>query len=106
MNLVMNLLRYIGIIIYYLPLEHISNKRLERRHHISTDHGPMVQGGLLTAHPGSVHGDGEAPGDESSLRQGAGTGFPGNPDLEMAAVVKQRRDHRKGFCPGGFRVMR
>ena len=34
----------------------------------------MVQGGLLTAHPGSVHGDGEAPGDESSLRQGAGTG--------------------------------
>src|ERR1041385_3712017 len=26
MKLVMNLFRYIGIIIYYLPLEHISNK--------------------------------------------------------------------------------
>src|SRR4051812_8528110 len=28
MKLVMNLLRYIGIIIYYLPLEHISNSIL------------------------------------------------------------------------------
>src|SRR3954464_10744862 len=27
MKLVMNLLRYIGIIIYYLPLEHISNNK-------------------------------------------------------------------------------
>ena len=31
-------------------------------------HGPMVQGGLLMAHPGGVNGDGEAPGGESSLR--------------------------------------
>src|SRR3954467_4932027 len=51
-------------------------------HHIATDHGPMVQGGLLTAHPGSVHGDGKALGGESSLRQGAGTASPGCPDLE------------------------
>ena len=52
------------------------------RHHIATDHGPMVQGGLLTAHPGSVQGDGEAPGGESSLRQCAGTRSPGSLDLE------------------------
>ena len=62
----------------------------------------MVRGGLLTAHPGSVHGDGEAPGDESSLRQGAGTGSPGSPDLGIAAAVEQRGDHEKGFCPRGF----
>ena len=62
----------------------------------------MVQGGLLMAHPGSVHGDGEAPGDESSLRQGAGTGSLGSPDLEMAAAVEQRGDREKRFCPEGF----
>ena len=48
----------------------------------------MVQGGVLTAHPGSVHGDGEAPGDESSLRQGAGTGPPSSPDLETTAAAE------------------
>ncbi|KAE8797042.1 hypothetical protein D1007_27828 [Hordeum vulgare] len=32
----------------------------------------MVQGGLRTTSPGSVHGGGEAPGGQSSLRQGAG----------------------------------
>src|SRR4051812_41492928 len=63
----------------------------------------MVQGGLLTAHPGSVHGDGEAPGGESFLRQGAGTTSPGSPDLETAAAVaEQRRDREKGFSPRGF----
>ena len=62
----------------------------------------MVQGGLLTSHPGSVHGDGEALGDESSLRQGAGTGSPGSPDLETTAAAEQRGDHEKGFCPRGF----
>ena len=46
----------------------------------------MVQGGLLTAHPGSVLGDGEVPGGGSSLRQGAGTGSPGSPNLESAAA--------------------
>src|SRR3954469_22939064 len=30
MKLVMNLLRYIGIIVYYLPLEHISNNHLPK----------------------------------------------------------------------------
>src|SRR4051812_19926579 len=59
------------------------------------DRGPMVQAGLLTAHPGSVHGDGEAPGDESSLRQGAGTGSPGSPDLETAAAAEQKGILRK-----------
>ena len=62
----------------------------------------MVQGGLLTTHPGSVHGDGEAPGGESSLRQGAGTASPGSPDLETAATVVQRGDLEKDFCLRGF----
>ena len=55
---------------------------MERRHHLATDHGPMVQGGLLTAHPGSDHGDGGAPGGDSSLRQGAGTVLLAIPRLE------------------------
>ena len=63
----------------------------------------MVQGVLLMAHPGGVHGDGEAPGGESSLRQGAWIGSPGSPDLEMAAAAEQRGDHEKGLCPEGFR---
>ena len=49
----------------------------------------MVQGGLLTAHPGSAHGGGEAPGDRSSLRQGAGTGSSGDPDLGIAVAAEQ-----------------
>src|SRR3954464_11006683 len=73
-------------------------------HHIATDHGPMVQGGLLTVHPGSVHGGGEAPGGGSSLRQGAGKRSPGFADLGSAAAAEQRRDREKGFCLRGFRV--
>ena len=49
----------------------------------------MVQGGLLTAHPGSAHGGGEAPGDRSSLRQGAGTWSSSDPDLGIAAAAEQ-----------------
>ena len=49
----------------------------------------MVQGGLLTAHPGSAHGGGEAPGDRSSLRHGAGTGSSSDPDLGIAAAAEQ-----------------
>ena len=49
----------------------------------------MVQGGLLTAHPGSAHGGGEAPGDQSSLRQGAGTRSSGDPDLGIATAAEQ-----------------
>ena len=64
----------------------------------------MVQGGLLTAHPGSVHGDGEAPEGESSLRQGAGTTSPGSPDLETVAAAEQRRIEKYGSRLEGFRT--
>ena len=70
----------------------------------ATDHGPRVQGGLLMAHPGSVHGDGEAPEGESSLRQGAGTTPPSGPILETAAAAEKRSDKEKGLAPEGFRT--
>src|SRR3954462_1296651 len=73
-------------------------------HHIATDLRPMVQGGLLTVHPGSIHGGGEAPGGDSSLWQGAGKRSSGAPDLGSAAAAEQRRDREKGFCPRGFLV--
>ena len=57
----------------------------------------MVQGGLLTAHPRGVHGDGGAPGGGSSFRQGAGATSPGSPDLETAAAAVQRGDREKNF---------
>ena len=63
----------------------------------------MVQGGLLMSHPGSVHCDGEAPGGESSLRQGAGIGSLGSPVFETVAVAEQRGHREKGFCLEGFR---
>src|SRR3954465_9753858 len=66
-------------------------------HHIATDHEPMVQGKLITAHPGSVHGGGEAPEGQSSLRQGAGKRSAGALDLGSAAAAEQRRDREKGF---------
>src|SRR4051812_28116892 len=71
-------------------------------HHISTGHGPMVQGGLLTAHPGVVHGDGGSPGGSSSFRQGVGAASPGSPNLETAAVAVQRGDGKKNFDLRGF----
>ena len=71
-------------------------------HHIATGHGPMVQGGLLTAHPGSVHGDGGAPGGGSSFRQGAEAASPGSPALEMAVATIQRGDGKKNFDIRGF----
>ena len=66
----------------------------------------MVQGGLLTAHPGGVHGYGWSPGGGSSFRQGAGAASPGSPDLEMAAAAVQRGVREKeidirGFHPEG-----
>src|SRR4051812_48019540 len=75
-------------------------------HHIATDHGPMVQGGLLTAHPGGAHGYGWSPGGGSSFRQGVGAASPGSPDLETAMAAVQRRDRERkidirGFHPGG-----
>src|SRR3954468_2102281 len=71
-------------------------------HHIATDHGPTVQGGLLTAHSGGVHGYGGSPGGGVSFRQGAGAASPGSPDLETAAAAEQRMFHEKGFCFQGF----
>ena len=64
----------------------------------------MVQGRLLTTHPGGVHGDGGAPGGDSSLRQGAETASPGSPDLETAAAAEQREDWEKSFWCRGFPV--
>src|SRR3954470_2632016 len=72
------------------------------KNHIATDHGPMVQGRLLTAHPRGVHGDGGAPRGESFLRQGAGTTSPGSPDFETAVAAEHRRDWKKGFWCRGF----
>src|ERR1041385_4902458 len=62
----------------------------------------MVQGRLLMAHPGSVHGGGEAPGGRSSLRQGAGKGPDGAPDLRSTAAAEQRRVCEIGFCLRSF----
>src|SRR3954470_14365183 len=56
-------------------------------HHIATGHGPMFQGGLLTTHPGGVHGYGWSPGGGSSFRQGAG-------ELLQAALILKRRQRR------------
>lgn len=50
----------------------------------------MVQGRLLTTHPGGVHGGGEAPDGDPPLRQGAGKSSPGAPDLGSAAAAEQR----------------
>ena len=47
----------------------------------------MVQGGLLTARTGGVHGYGWSPEGVISLRQGAGAASPGSPDLETAAAA-------------------
>src|SRR4051812_47426894 len=63
----------------------------------ATDHGPMVQVGILTAHPGGVHGDGGSPGGGGSFRQGVGAASPGSSDLETAAAVEQRGFREKGF---------
>src|ERR1043165_276831 len=57
----------------------------------------MIQGGLLTAHPGGVHGYGWSPGGGSTFRRGAGAASPGSPDLETAVAAVQRRDREKGF---------
>src|SRR4051812_5678937 len=64
----------------------------------------MVQGGLLTVHQGSIHGGGEAPGGGSSLRQGAGKGYPGAPYLGSAAAAEHRRGRENGFLPRKFHV--
>ena len=62
----------------------------------------MVQGRLLTTHPGGVYGGGEAPGGDPPLRQGAGKSSPGAPDLGSAVAAEQRRDREKGSVLEGF----
>src|SRR3954470_12757322 len=69
-------------------------------HHIATDHGPMVQDGLLTAHPGGVHGYGRSLGGGVSFWQGAGAASPGSPDLETTAAAEQRGFREKGSVLG------
>src|SRR3954466_12514254 len=70
-------------------LESGSTKRGEV-HHIATGHGPMVQGGLLTAHPGGVHGYGWSPGGGSSFRHGA------RQLLQAGPILKWRRRRYRG----------
>src|SRR3954469_8710704 len=89
----------------HMCLDHVGQLTRSRKwstkrggeHHIASVHGPMVQGGLLTAHPGGVHVGGLTPGGGSSFRQGAEAASPGSPDLEMAAATDQRQDRAKDF---------
>ena len=62
----------------------------------------MVQGGLLTAHPGGEHGGGEVSGGQSTFRQGAGTASPGDPEIGIAAAMEQWTKSRNGGCSEGF----
>ena len=62
----------------------------------------MVQGGLLTAHTGGVHGYGWSPGGVISFRQGAGAASPGNSDLKTAAAAEQRGFRENEFFFRGF----
>ena len=62
----------------------------------------MVQGGLLTAHPGAAHGGGEDVGGRSPLRQGAGTASPGDPEIGIAAAAEQWTKSRNGVAHEGF----
>ena len=64
----------------------------------------MVQGGLLTAHPGGDHGGGEASEGQSSLRQGAGTASPGDPEIGIAPAVEQWTKSRNGGLCEGFLI--
>ena len=66
----------------------------------------MVQGGLLTAHPGEAHGGGEVSGGQSSLRQGAETASPGDPKIGIAAAAEQWTKSRNGGLSEGFRSER
>ena len=65
----------------------------------------MVQGGLLTAHAGGVHGYGWSPGGGSSFRQGAGATSLGSLDLGTAAAiqrgVRESQIDIRGFHPEG-----
>ena len=62
----------------------------------------MVQGGLLTAHPGAAHGGEEVSGGQSSLRQGARTASPGDPEIGIAAAAEQWMKSHNGGLSEGF----
>ena len=62
----------------------------------------MVQGGLLMAHPEDDHGGGEVSGGQSSLRQGAETASPGDPEIGIASAVEQWMKSRNGGLLEGF----
>src|SRR3954471_18710910 len=59
-------------------------------HHIATDQGPMFQGGLLTAHPGGVHGYGWSPGGVPP------SGRVPEQLLQEASILKRRRRRYRG----------
>ena len=65
----------------------------------------MVQGELLTAHPGGVHGYGWYPEGGSSFRQGAEAASPGSPDLETVVAAVQRGEREKQIDIRGFLVV-
>ena len=62
----------------------------------------MVQGKLLTTHHGGDHGDGEAFGGQSTLRQGVGTASPGDPEIGIMAAERWTKS-RNGVALEGFR---
>ena len=63
---------------------------------------PRTKEEPLTKHLGGKHGDGGASGDQSSLRQGAGTGTSADPDLGIAMAVEQWRKRGKESLSEGF----
>src|SRR3954466_9056564 len=66
-------------------------------HHIATGHRPMVQGGLLTAHPGGVHGYGWSPGGVPPF------GRVPEKLLQAAPILKWRwRRYRGEIAEKGF----
>ena len=64
---------------------------------------PRSKEELLTKHLGGKHGDGGASGDQSSFRQGAGTGTSADPNLRIAMAAEQWRKRGKEVLPAGFR---
>ena len=63
----------------------------------------MVQGGLLTAHFGDDHGDGDASRSQSSLWQGAETGSSSDPEIKITATAKHEMKSLNGALHEGFR---
>ena len=63
---------------------------------------PRSKEELLTKHIRGKHGDGGAFEDQSSLRQGAGTGTSADPDLGIVMAAEQWRKRGKGVLPWDF----